>query len=45
MLLLGSGQNLPALHNPDFDFPDALIPIGSRILISIIDEVMAEGDG
>lgn len=30
MVLLGSGD-LPALHNPDFDFPDALIPVGARI--------------
>lgn len=25
MLFLGAGQNHPALHNPDYDFPDALI--------------------
>lgn len=42
MLLLGGGHNLPALHNPDFDFPDALIPIGAKIFMSIIDEVMIE---
>lgn len=33
MFLLGSGQNCANLHNPDFDFPDALIPIGGRIFI------------
>ncbi|MDE3080810.1 MAG: amidohydrolase [Paracoccaceae bacterium] len=31
MFLLGSGTESPALHNPDFDFPDSLIPIGMRI--------------
>ncbi|MFC2969718.1 amidohydrolase [Acidimangrovimonas pyrenivorans] len=31
MFLLGSGPDSPALHNPDFDFPDSLIPIGTRI--------------
>lgn len=31
MFLLGSGTDSPALHNPDFDFPDSLIPIGTRI--------------
>lgn len=25
MLFLGAGQSHPALHNPDYDFPDALI--------------------
>lgn len=30
MVLLGAGDR-PALHNPDFDFPDALIPVGARI--------------
>lgn len=25
MLFLGAGENHPALHNPDYDFPDALI--------------------
>lgn len=31
MFLLGSGEDLPALHNPDFDFPDALIAQGVAI--------------
>ena len=32
---LGAGENCPALHNPDYDFPDALIPTG----ISIFHEI------
>jgi amidohydrolase len=36
ILLLGSGDNLPALHNPDFDFPDELIPIGAKIFMQIL---------
>ncbi len=32
MLFLGSGVGYPALHNPDYDFPDELIPIGAAIL-------------
>lgn len=28
MFGLGSGENQPALHNPDFDFPDALLGYG-----------------
>jgi metal-dependent amidase/aminoacylase/carboxypeptidase family protein len=31
MLFLGAGTDRPALHNPDYDFPDDLIPIGTRI--------------
>lgn len=31
MLCLGPGENHPALHNPDYDFPDDLIPIGAAI--------------
>lgn len=31
MLYLGSGKAHPALHNPDFDFPDALIAPGVRL--------------
>ena len=31
MLFLGAGQSHAALHNPDYDFPDDLIPIGVQI--------------
>ncbi len=31
MLCLGPGENHAALHNPDYDFPDDLIPIGASI--------------
>ena len=29
---LGAGENHPALHNPDYDFPDELLPVGVNIL-------------
>ncbi len=32
MILLGAGTGVSALHNPDYDFPDDLIPIGAGIL-------------
>lgn len=35
MFGLGSGINQPALHNPDYDFPDELIVIGSDIFEQI----------
>ena len=31
MFVLGSGEDRPQLHNPDYDFPDDLIPIGASI--------------
>jgi amidohydrolase len=33
MLFLGAGERHPQLHNPDYDFPDDLIPIGARIFL------------
>ena len=39
MFGLGSGVDTPALHNPDYDFPDELIPTGIRMFRSIIDEL------
>ena len=33
---LGTGDEAPALHSPEFDFPDELIPTGVKILIEII---------
>lgn len=36
MFGIGSGLNTPALHNPDYDFPDELIETGSDILLEVI---------
>jgi len=33
MFFLGAGECTPSLHNPDYDFPDDLIPIGSKIFM------------
>jgi amidohydrolase len=33
---LGAGENHPALHHPDYDFPDALIEPGIRLFESLI---------
>lgn len=40
MLRLGSGEEIPALHNPDYDFPDELIPIGSAIFDRIARDLL-----
>ncbi|NOD46065.1 MULTISPECIES: amidohydrolase [unclassified Ruegeria] len=36
MFWLGSGRDHPQLHNPDYDFPDALIPAGVGIFLNAI---------
>lgn len=33
MFFLGAGERHPSLHNPDYDFPDDLIPIGTRVFM------------
>lgn len=39
MFGIGSGENTPSLHNPDYDFPDELIPTGTQLFHQIIKEV------
>ena len=36
MFTIGAGENSPQLHNPDYDFPDELIPIASSVFIELI---------
>ncbi len=40
MLCLGPGEDHAALHNPDYDFPDDLIPIGSAIFERITRDLL-----
>ncbi len=40
MFWLGSGEHQPQLHNPDYDFPDAILPIGVEIFSQIITDVL-----
>ncbi len=40
MFLLGSGLDSPALHNPDYDFPDSLIPTGTSVFMAAIDDLL-----
>ena len=39
MFGLGAGESQPALHNPDYDFPDELIESGVKIFSQIINEL------
>ena len=36
MFFLGAGESHPSLHNPDYDFPDDLIGIGTRVFMRAI---------
>ncbi|MDU8927411.1 amidohydrolase [Alisedimentitalea sp. MJ-SS2] len=40
MLCLGPGEDYTPLHNPDFDFPDDLIPIGAGIFERIARDLL-----
>jgi amidohydrolase len=40
MLCLGPGEDHAALHNPDYDFPDDLIPIGVSIFEQIARDLL-----
>lgn len=40
MLFLGAGKDHPALHDPRYDFPDALIGIGAGIFLAAATELL-----
>lgn len=42
MLCLGPGEDYAALHNPDYDFPDELIPVGSAIFERIARDLLGK---
>ena len=39
---LGSGEDQPQLHNPDYDFPDELIAIGTPLFERVVREMLAD---
>lgn len=41
MLCLGPGEDYASLHNPDYDFPDDLIPIGAAIFDRIARDLLS----
>ena len=40
LFLLGSGESSPGLHNPDYDFPDALIGVGARVFHRTLRDIL-----
>ena len=43
MVFLGAG-NMPGLHSPDYDFPDALIPIASGVFMRTVRNILGARD-
>lgn len=41
MVLLGSGVDMHPIHNPNYDFPDELIPTGVTLYETIVRQAMA----
>lgn len=44
MFGIGAGIEMPALHNPDYDFPDELIETGSAMFEQIVKQFLEEGN-
>lgn len=44
MLCLGPGEDYAALHNPDYDFPDDLIPVGCAIFERIARDLLGTAE-
>jgi len=40
MFGMGAGEKWPALHNPDYNFPDDLIEPGVMMFVSIVEEIL-----
>lgn len=40
MFLLGSGVDTPKVHTPTFDYPDDIIPIGARVFVRVIEDML-----
>ncbi len=45
MLYIGAGDKHPQLHNPDYDFPDALVPHVSDLFCGLVGNILGAGPG
>jgi amidohydrolase len=45
MVFLGAGETQPQLHNPDYDFPDALLPLGAGLFLTVIEHILSAHAG
>lgn len=44
LLFIGSGMDRPMVHNPDYDFPDELIPVGTGLFLDVLDQLLGLPD-
>jgi amidohydrolase len=44
MFGLGAGENTPALHSPDYDFPDELLETGVKMFCHIANQALETGN-
>jgi amidohydrolase len=42
---LGAGEDQPALHHPDYDFPDDLLPVGMKLWSTVLRHVLEGPEG
>ncbi|MBI1288342.1 MAG: amidohydrolase [Flavobacteriales bacterium] len=42
MFGIGAGEKTPALHNPDYDFPDEITPTGVKMFSTIVDLILSK---
>ena len=40
---LGIGEDAPALHRPDYHFPDSVIPTGIAVYAGLIEKLLLDG--
>jgi amidohydrolase len=40
LLFIGAGMDKPMVHNPDYDFPDELIPVGAGLFLGVLDQLL-----
>ncbi|MBA83878.1 MAG: peptidase M20 [Rhodobacteraceae bacterium] len=45
LLYIGSGEHHPQLHNPDYDFPDALLPVVTDLFCGILEDLLGLARG
>ncbi len=43
LLGLGAGEETPSLHHPDYEFPDGLLSLGSKLLLETVRAVIVRG--
>ncbi len=43
LLFIGSGLDRPMVHNPDYDFPDELIPVGAGLFLDVLGQLLGMG--